>query len=250
MIQLKEIAITGFKGIMDRIVIPAKNFNVIVGKNDAGKSTILKAIDIFLNNKSYLPENLNNETDQYSQIELMFATNDIQIVIDENTTTTFEDEGLVNENGLLHIIKRWDGTKQGKINPEYFITRQSFGDMDFFSLTEIKLIKLCEDNGLEAEPGLMTNPDTGEEHNNAEKRSRLRKIFLEQGFSYQFILEKLPNSGQTRLKKTEQAINKILPKFEYFVADSPLSESDSTIQKYFKDMAFKVIQEQVDTDIP
>ncbi|HAS8618346.1 TPA: OLD family endonuclease, partial [Vibrio vulnificus] len=111
-----------------------------------------------------------------------------------------------------------------------------------------KLIKLCRDNGLEAEPGLMTNPDTGEAHNNAEKRNRLREFFIARGDESSYISEKLPTSGTSRLKKTESAIKACLPRFEYFVADAPLSESDSTIQKYFKDMAFKVIQEQVDTE--
>lgn len=247
MIKLEKIAITGYKGIFRQVIIPAKKFNVIVGKNDAGKSTILKALDLFLNNKQYVAENLNNQSAQFSEIELFFSPNNTPIIIDENTPTTFEEEGLVNDEGLLHIVKRWDGTKSGKISPEYFVTRVSFNELDFFSLTETKLIKLCKDNGLDAEPGLMTNPATGEEHNNAEKRRRLKEIFIQRGFEFEFISEKLPTSGQNRLKKTEQAIKGCLPQFEYFLADSPLSESDSAIQKYFKDMAYRVIQEQVDT---
>ncbi len=248
MIRLEKVAITGYKGIAVRTVIPAKNFNVIVGKNDSGKSTILKAIDLFINNKQYLPEDLNNRTPQFTEIELFFSTNNTQIVIDENVTTTFESEGLVNSDGLLHITKKWDGTKSGKITPECFITRKSFGSLDFFSLTEARLIRLCRDNGLEAEAGLMTNPDTGVEYNNAEKRQRLKEIYLERNFEFEFVSEKLPSSGQSRLKKTEQEIKKCLPQYEYFLADSPLSESDNSIQKYFKEMAFKVINDQVDTD--
>ena len=72
MFLLKEIAITGFKGIKDRVVIIPRQFNVIVGQNDAGKSTILKALDLFLNNRVYSPENLNNQTGQYTIIELIF----------------------------------------------------------------------------------------------------------------------------------------------------------------------------------
>ena len=135
-----------------------------------------------------------------------------------------------------------------KITPEYLITRKSFGELDFFSLTEAKLIRLCRDNNLEAEPGLMTNPDTGAEHNNAEKRQRLKEIYEERNIEFEYIQEKLPTSGQSRLKKTEQEIKKCLPQYEYFLADSPLSESDSAIQKYFKEMAFSVIKDQVDTD--
>lgn len=248
MIKLEKIAITGYKGISTRTEIPANNFNVIVGKNDAGKSTILKALDLFLNNKQYLAENLNNRTHQFSEIELFFSTNHTEIIVDENVTTTFEDEGLVNSSGLLHIVKKWDGTKTGKISPEYLITRKSFGELDFFSLTETRLIRLCRDNDLEAEPGLMTNPDTGVEHNNAEKRQRLKEIYEERNIDFEYIQEKLPTTGQSRLKKTELEIKRCLPQYEYFLADSPLSESDSSIQKYFKEMAFGVIKDQVDTD--
>ncbi|TYZ37416.1 ATP-dependent nuclease [Vibrio alginolyticus] len=248
MIKLEKIAISGFKGISERVEIPAKDFNVIVGKNDAGKSTVLRALDLFINGKQYQAEYLNNTTDQFSVVELYFSPNNTSIVIDEHTTTTFEAEGLVDNDGYLHLIKRWDGTKTGKISPEYFVERISFGDLDFFSLTEAKLIKLCQENGLEAEPGLMTNLQTGEAHNNAEKRDKLREFFVEQGVESSYITEKLPTSGSSRLKKTETAIKSCLPRFEYFLADAPLSESDSTIQKYFKDMAFKVIQDQVDTE--
>ena len=240
MIKLHKIAITGFKGISDRVAFPAKDFNVIVGKNDAGKSTVLRALDLFLNNKQYSSEYLNNQTSQYSVIELFFSPNHTSIIIDENTPTTFEEEGLVGEDGFLHLTKRWDGTKTGKISPEYFIKRKSYGALDFFSLTETQLIK--------AEPGLMTNPHTGEDHNNAEKRNRLKEIYAERNIAFEYIDEKLPTSGKSRLKKTEVAVKGCLPQYEYFLADSPLSESDTTIQKYFKDMAYRVIQEQVNTD--
>ncbi len=248
MIKLQKISITGYKGISERVDIPTDDFNVIVGKNDAGKSTILKALDLFLNNRQYISENLNNQTRQFTQIELFFSPNSTVITIDENSTTTFEQEDIINEDGLIHLIKRWDGTRIGKISPEYFIVRKSFGELDYFSLTEPKLIKLCRDNGLDAEIGLLTNPLNGEEHNNVEKRQRLKEIYTERNFGFEFIEEKLPTSGQTRLKKTELALKICLPRFEYFLADSPLSESDSTIQKYFKDMAFNVIKDEVDTD--
>jgi len=248
MIRLERISITGYRGISEKIDIPISNFHVIVGQNDAGKSTILKALDLFLNNKQYIPEYLNNKTEKFTQIELLFSPNGTSITIDEDSNTTFEDENLLNEEGLIHIIKRWDGTKTGKISPEYYIVRKSYKELDYFSLTEAKLIKMCRDNGLDAQRGLLTNPLTGAEHNNVEKRQRLKEIYIDENYDFEFIKEKLPTSGQNRLKKTEVALKNCLPKFEYFLADSPLSESDTTIQKYFKEMAFNVIKNEVDTD--
>ena len=84
---------------------------------------------------------------QYSEIELFFSTDNTSIVIDENVETTFEEENIIDDGGFLCVSKIWDGTKTGKISPEYFVTRKSFKELDFFSLTEAKLIKLCRDNG-------------------------------------------------------------------------------------------------------
>lgn len=153
----------------------------------------------------------------------------------------------MNNRGFLHIKKVWDGTKDGHISPETFIIRKSYKDYDYFTLTEKQLIKLCKDKGLDAEPGLMSNPQTEKEYNNAEKRSRLKDVYKEQSIEFEYIEEKLPTSGTSRLKKTESAIRDNLPRFEYFHADSPLSESDNTIQKYFRELAFKAISEDVDT---
>ncbi len=248
MIKLEKISIAGFKGFSEKETIPLRNFNVIVGKNDAGKSTILKALDLFFNNRPFLPEYLNNNTEQFSQIDLYFSPNHTEIIIDEVGKTTFEQEGLINQDGLIKLSKIWDGKKSGKINPSYLIKRKHYKELDFFTLSEKQLIKLCKDNSLEAEPGLMTNPQTGEEHNNAEKRERLKELYLENNFQFDYIEDKLPTSGTSRLKKTEQALKRCLPQYEYFLADSSLSESDASIQKYFKDMAFRVIKDEVDTE--
>jgi putative ATP-dependent endonuclease of OLD family len=49
--QLLKARFTNFRGINETCEISFENFAMIVGKNDAGKSTILKGLDLFLNNK-------------------------------------------------------------------------------------------------------------------------------------------------------------------------------------------------------
>ena len=46
---LKKAVITNFRGINGSITVNFDLFNCIVGQNDAGKSTILKALDASLN---------------------------------------------------------------------------------------------------------------------------------------------------------------------------------------------------------
>jgi len=59
---LQKIRIENYKGIAEPVEISFKKFNMIVGQNDAGKSTILKALDCFLNENSPKLDDKNNTT--------------------------------------------------------------------------------------------------------------------------------------------------------------------------------------------
>lgn len=47
--HIKKIIISNFRGIKEPTEILFNDFTCIVGKNDVGKSTVLKAVDAFLN---------------------------------------------------------------------------------------------------------------------------------------------------------------------------------------------------------
>lgn len=47
--KLKSTVIKNYRGIKEETLVSFQDFNCIVGKNDVGKSTLLKAIDAFLN---------------------------------------------------------------------------------------------------------------------------------------------------------------------------------------------------------
>jgi AAA15 family ATPase/GTPase len=59
---LTKIKIHQYKGINEEKEIVIDDFNVIVGQNDAGKSTILKSLDCFLNSNNPSKEDLNNSS--------------------------------------------------------------------------------------------------------------------------------------------------------------------------------------------
>ena len=42
--KLKTVKIKNFRGFKDEIIIPFENLTAFIGKNDAGKSTILEAL--------------------------------------------------------------------------------------------------------------------------------------------------------------------------------------------------------------
>lgn len=239
---LQKVKIENFKGIGEPVEIFFRNFNMIVGQNDAGKSTILKAIDCFLNDNSPKPDDKNNRTDSsIVSVTLFFNSNNVPIIIDGNIETTFENEELVNEDGLLELKKEWDVSKS-QIRAETSIKRKKYSTNDFILLTEPQLIKAC------SELNIPTRKGNDDEYNNTEKREKLRESNRNNNIPCSFDFDKFPSSGASRLKEISDAIKKVLPRFEYFKADTSLSETDTTIQNFFKKLAEKTIREEVDTN--
>lgn len=100
---------------------------------------------------------------------------------------------------------------------------------------------MCKELNIETQKG------NGNEFNNKEKRTKLRSFYAQHNYNYDYIYEELPTTGQTRMKKILESIKGILPTFEYFKADSSLSDSDTSVQKYFKDKAYKLLKEEINT---
>ncbi len=240
--KIKKIIIDNYRGINVPTEINLHDFTCIVGKNDVGKSTILRALDIFLNDStiSVDDKNIYNQ-DNLISVEVAFCCDGEVIKIDDAIETTFTEEELVDADGLLYIKKVWD-TTQKTIKPKVYIKRKKYEQDDFLLATERDLIHMCRECGIETTKG------NGEEYNNKEKRNKLREHHQTNNivFSYEYI--ELPTTGQTRLKKISDAYKSAQPSFEYFRADSSLSDTDTSVQKYFKDKASKLLQEQVNTD--
>jgi predicted ATP-dependent endonuclease of OLD family len=241
---LKKINITNFKGINGTASIDFNIFNAIVGKNDAGKSTILLAIDAILNNKTLILSDFNVSTDKTElEIELMFDCKNEVYKLGEELPTTIENEEITNENNFLVWKKIWKKNGEKISKPKIYIVRKKYdGNNDFVFKTEAQLMTLCNTNGIETSKG------NGDEFNNVEKREKLREYNLNNNIVFTYETIEIPSAGTSKIKAIGDSIKKVLPTFQYFKADTSLSDTDSTIQKYFKDMAFNLIREKVDTD--
>lgn len=242
--KLKKAVITNFRGINGTISVDFGMFNCIVGQNDAGKSTILKAIDTSLNEVKLTRADYNVlAVDNHIIIELHFDCEGKEYLLGEEIATTIEAEELVNAEDLLVWKKVWNVTENAVANPKTSIVRKKYsGANDFVFKTEAQLIAQCKANGIETSKG------NGEVYNNVEKREKLRENNLQNNIDFSFEFEEIPGTGTTKTKAIGDAIKKLLPVFQYFKADTSLSDTDTTIQKYFKDMAFKLIKDEIETD--
>ena len=98
--KLKSTVIKNYRGIKEETLVSFQDFNCIVGKNDVGKSTLLKAIDAFLNENNPNIEDKNVYSDSnFIEINLIFDSASSPIILDDTIPVSLFDEELVDENG-------------------------------------------------------------------------------------------------------------------------------------------------------
>lgn len=109
--KLKAIKLRNFRGYRSETEITFNNLTAFIGKNDAGKSTILEALEIFFNNKIVKIEKDDLNVDALAadenriEISCIFSQLPSQLIIDAANPTTLQAEYLVNSDGDLEIKK-------------------------------------------------------------------------------------------------------------------------------------------------
>ena len=114
--KLRKLILENFRGYKNLEVPLNENLNVIIGKNDIGKSTILEALEIFFNNNNSVKIEIQDLNVWATKKEITIGitlevdkTKDY--LIDSENKTNLEDEFLLNKNGELQILKVWDCSK-------------------------------------------------------------------------------------------------------------------------------------------
>ena len=111
--KLETVKIKNFRGYKTETIIPISDLTAFIGKNDAGKSTVLEALEIFFNNSLVTIEkaDLNIEADNTNiEITCVFAEHPEEIIIDAANPTTLEAEHLLNQDLKLEIKKVFAAT--------------------------------------------------------------------------------------------------------------------------------------------
>ena len=104
--KLTELKLQNFRGYQNETSITFEDLTVIIGRNDAGKSTLLDALDIFFNDEIPSQDDAcvhGNNTDV--RISCIFSDLPPEIILDDQHPTTLQDEYLVRPDGLLEVCK-------------------------------------------------------------------------------------------------------------------------------------------------
>ena len=106
--RLAKVKVQNFRCFRDTIEVEFGGLTALIGQNDAGKSSILDALDVFFNDAKVDRDDrcVYNDSTQVL-ISCEFDELPEEIVIDATHRTSLENEYLLNPEGRLEITKTY-----------------------------------------------------------------------------------------------------------------------------------------------
>lgn len=154
--KLCKVKLVNFRGYKNA-TFNITNLNVIIGKNDVGKSTIIDALDIYFNDAPIDLNDLNvhipTQEPKFIEISCCFEVNPRELITldsSENTATCLEDEYLLNKDGLLEISKIYDcsGGKLSKPSIKIIAKHPNNFETPLIALKITYLKRMARDKGI------------------------------------------------------------------------------------------------------
>lgn len=220
--KLAHVRIQNFRCYREQFEIRIDELTCIIAKNDAGKSTVLEALDAFFNLEKIDPEDRSLGAGNALSIDVTCIFRDVQgrLIVDSDATIAPQNEYLLNADGLLEVTKRFSGASP-KCEEVLVKAMHPSADRlnDLFSLTIAQLRRRAQDLGVNLD-GVNQTVKSSIRHaiwNSVPREAlALREVQLE-------------------VKNTIwRPLQNALPLYQLFRADRPSSDQDAEAQDPLK----------------
>lgn len=233
--RIEKLILSNFRSYKEKVEVDFNNMNVIVGKNDIGKSTILEALDIFFNegkgtiklDKEDVNKQAAAEGDNEICIGVVFSDLPASLTIDATNETSLQDEFLLNSGGHLEIQKKYPNAGKEKVfvvashptNPEC---------ADLLLKKQNDLKKLLTDE--------MTCEDKG-------KNAEIRKAIWNYHSANLGLSDIEIETTKEEAKNIWEHLRNQLPLYALFQSDRKNSDGDSEIQDPMKLAVVEILKD-------
>lgn len=225
--KLKAIRLKNFRGYIDSGWMTFSDLTVLVGRNDSGKSTILDALDVFFNGKDAgTPigiSDVNASTVRAAQgkkvqveIACRFSDLPVECELDESERTSFSEEGLLNFERDLEIVRVYPNGGNPKTYVETFCCEFGAKYKRIFTQTNAELKNYAD----------IIAANCENKSSNVCLRRAVRGKLTKGSVP---IVQRLEFAGD-RLS----ALWKMLPRYEIFRSDRPNGVDDDEVQNPVK----------------
>lgn len=241
--RLHSFKIKNFRTYKDEVEITFEDLTSIIGRNDSGKSTILEALDIFFNeNKGRIKidrDDLNKESEQEGSTELIFSAcfSNLpkSLILDDSYPTNLEKEYLLNSDGLLEVIKKYNLTKTITPNTKQpifikAIHPTNINCKDLLSKKNTELQKIIKDNQISCENNSINSVMRSAiwNHYSNELELETTEIDVTKGDS----------------KTIWDKLSYCLPLYSLFQSDRKNTDGDGEVQDPLKEAVKQIIAEK------
>lgn len=219
--NLKSIKIRNFRGYKNETTIEFDRLTAFIGKNDAGKSTILEALEIFFNNSTVVCEREDLNVDAIDKnIEITCIFNDLpnSIILDTSSETTLQDEYLLNSNNDLEIKKVFTSTAAKPKYKTYIICNHPTAE-GYNNLLELKRTQL---------QSLIRTLNIDPSEYNASNNASMRKRIWEHSDDLKLELQELIVDKEDS-KKIYESLENFLPIYSLFQTDRSSKDDDKEV---------------------
>lgn len=231
--KLKNLILENFRGYRQRTIIEFDNLTGLVGKNDAGKSTILEALDYFFNeggssgvikiDKGDI--SIGSQSDEIL-IGATFTNLPEKIILDTSVETSLKDEFLLDEDGNLKVYKiikngKVTSTKIRALYPEELDNIHCLKITDLKRITREKNLSVSD----ERKSSILRQAIL-----NSCKTSNLKEVYIE-----------TKSDGG---KAIWDELKKYLPIYSLFQSDRKNQDKDGEVQDPIKEAVKEILADQ------
>lgn len=233
--RLSCLRMRNFRCYKEEIKIDFDDITALVGKNDAGKSSIMDALDIFLNDGAPDKHDASKGgTPADLSIICEFEDFPDEIILDDTNPTSLSEEYLLNERDRLEIHKRYSGNlATPKCIGVYAraIHPSAAGVSDLLQLTNMNLKKRAKELNID-----LSGIDSKV---NAQIRKRIRENIPDLS-----LMDAMIPLDADNARKAWDSLKAYLPAFALFKSDRTSTDQDPEAQDPLKAAVREAIKEK------
>lgn len=238
--RVKALILENFRSYKERTTIPFAQLTGFIGRNDAGKSTILEALDIFFEGgvaKIEPADASKGGNARNVRIGVVFDDLPDQLILDSNALTTLQAEHLLNADGDLEVHKVFNCGNQ---TPKAVISAQAVHPTtpeaaDILQKNQRDLRAIIRDRGLENNCSQAENPS-------------MRQAIYQSIGGLNLQLRDVPLNEENG-KTIWSSLQAYMPIFALFQSDRQSSDQDAEVQNPMKiaiEQALETLEPQLD----
>lgn len=233
--KLARLRIRNFRCYITEIAFDFDDMTTLIGRNDAGKSSVMDALDIFLNDGAPDKHDASKGGDGKDlTIICEFSDLPLSAVIDEDFPTTLQAEYLLNADGRLEIHKTYSGhiaTPKCTSVSAYALHPAADGVADLLQLKNADLKARAKELGVDL-AGI-------DQKVNARLRDRIREAVGDLKITPMFV----PLNDENA-KKAWDGIRAYVPAFALFKSDRASTDQDPEAQDPLKSAVKEAIKQK------